>query len=129
MNHPFSHPLLVDLIVDCNAADSWYEAKWSVCFTHPSHFQFHSPSCPVQRRIVLVRCSSSPPHSLVSLTQTKEKGREHKDVVVNKIREAVDNYKYIYVLQFDNMRTNAFKELRSQLADSRYSAKSSSIIK
>lgn len=65
----------------------------------------------------------------MSLTQTKEKGREHKDVVVNKIREAVDNYKYIYVLQFDNMRTNAFKELRSQLADSRYCVKSSSIIK
>ncbi|KAK8818489.1 hypothetical protein WA577_003792, partial [Blastocystis sp. JDR] len=57
---------------------------------------------------------------VVSLTQTKEKGREHKDVMVNKIREAVDNYKYIYVLQFDNMRTNAFKELRSQLADSRF---------
>ncbi|KNB44986.1 mitochondrial DNA polymerase [Blastocystis sp. subtype 4] len=27
MNHPFAHPLLVDLVVDCNAADSWYEAK------------------------------------------------------------------------------------------------------
>ena len=66
-------------------------------------------------------------HSLVSLTQTKEKGREHKDVVVNKIREAVDNYKTIYVLQFDNMRTNAFKELRSQLADSRYAVESNGI--
>ena len=68
---------------------------------------------------MLVLLHLSKPHLLVSLTQTKEKGREHKDVVVNKIREAVDNYKYIYVLQFDNMRTNAFKELRSQLSDSR----------
>ena len=27
MMHPFTHPLLVDLVVDCNAAPSWYEAK------------------------------------------------------------------------------------------------------
>ena len=119
MNHPFSHPLLVDLIVDCNAADSWYEAKSSVCSIFPYIFNFTPSPCLVQRRIVLVLLHAFEPHLLVSLTQTKEKGREHKDVVVNKIREAVDNYKYIYVLQFDNMRTNAFKELRSQLADSR----------
>lgn len=67
-------------------------------------------------------------HALVSLTQTKEKGREHKDAVVNKIREAVDNFKFIYVLQFDNMRTNAFKDLRAQLTDSRYSARFRSLI-
>ena len=67
-------------------------------------------------------------HDIVSLTQTKEKGREHKDAVVNKIREAVDNFKFIYVLQFDNMRTNAFKDLRAQLTDSRYSARLFSLI-
>ena len=27
MEHPFSNPLLVDLVVDCNSAPSWYEAK------------------------------------------------------------------------------------------------------
>lgn len=27
MMHPFARPLLVDLVVDCNAAPSWYEAK------------------------------------------------------------------------------------------------------
>ena len=56
---------------------------------------------------------------LVSLTQTKSRGKEHKDDVVNKIREAVDAFKYIYVLEFDNMRTNAFKDLRGQLSDCR----------
>ena len=57
---------------------------------------------------------------LVSLTQTKSKGKELKNDVVNSIREAVDNYKFVYVLEFDNMRTNAFKELRAQLNDCRY---------
>ena len=57
---------------------------------------------------------------VVSLTQTKSKGKEHKDDVVNNIRESIDNYKSIYVLEFDNMRTNAFKDLRAQLSDSRY---------
>ena len=47
---------------------------------------------------------------------------------MNKIREAVDNFKFIYVLQFDNMRTNAFKDLRAQLTDSRYSARLRSLI-
>lgn len=57
---------------------------------------------------------------LVSLTQTKGKGKEHKDNLVNQIREAVDNYKFVYVLEFTNLRTNAFKELRVQLNDCRY---------
>ena len=55
----------------------------------------------------------------MSLTQTKSKGKEHKDDMVNKIREAVDNFKFIYVLEFDNLRTNAFKDLRAQLSDCR----------
>lgn len=55
----------------------------------------------------------------MSLTQTKSKGKELKNSVVNSIREAVDAYKYAYVLEFDNMRTNAFKELRAQMNDCR----------
>ena len=83
------------------------------------YFLLSSPSCLNQREIMLV-LFSSPIHSfLVSLTQTKSKGKEHKDDVVNKIREAIDTFKFVYVLQFDNLRTNAFKDLRSQLSDSR----------
>ena len=55
----------------------------------------------------------------MSLTQTKSRGKELKNDVVNKIREAVDNFKFDYVLEFDNMRTNAFKDLRVQLNDCR----------
>lgn len=56
----------------------------------------------------------------MSLTQTKSRGKELKNDVVNKIREAVDNFKFVYVLEFDNMRTNAFKDLRVQLNDCRF---------
>lgn len=59
-------------------------------------------------------------NELVSLTQTKSRGKELKNDVVNKIREAVDNFKFVYVLEFNNMRTNAFKDLRVQLSDCRY---------
>ena len=54
------------------------------------------------------------------MTQTKQKGKEHKDNLVNTVRENVDNFKYVYVLEFDNMRTNAFKDLRLQLNDCKY---------
>ena len=64
---------------------------------------------------MLVHLSLSFLTLLVSLTQTKQKGKEHKDNVVNTVRECVDNYKFIYVLEFDNLRTNAFKDLRLQL--------------
>ena len=62
---------------------------------------------------------SKRPH-VVSLTQTKPKGKEHKNTLVNTIRENVDNFKYVYVLEFDNMRTNAFKDLRLQLSDCKF---------
>lgn len=68
---------------------------------------------------MLVHLSLSFLTLLVSLTQTKQKGKEHKDNVVNTVRECVDNYKFIYVLEFDNLRTNAFKDLRLQLNDCR----------
>ncbi|KAK8792056.1 hypothetical protein WA158_005433 [Blastocystis sp. Blastoise] len=57
---------------------------------------------------------------VVSLTKTDKKGKELKDDLVNKIRAAVDEYSSVYVFDFFNMRSNAFKELRAQFADSRF---------
>ncbi|OAY39900.1 mRNA turnover protein 4 homolog [Manihot esculenta] len=51
----------------------------------------------------------------VSLTKTKKKGREHKETIVNSIREAVESYDSIYVFTFENMRNLKFKEFREQL--------------
>ncbi|KAL9275505.1 mRNA turnover protein 4-like protein [Drosera capensis] len=51
----------------------------------------------------------------VTLSKTKKKGREHKEAVVNGIREAVDRYGSVYVFNFENMRNLKFKEFREQL--------------
>ena len=51
----------------------------------------------------------------VSLSKTKKKGREHKETIVNTIREAAESYNSIYVFSFENMRNLKFKEFREQL--------------
>ncbi|KAF5206571.1 Ribosome assembly factor mrt4 [Thalictrum thalictroides] len=54
----------------------------------------------------------------ITLSKTKKKGREHKEVIVNSIREAVENYSSIYVFSYENMRNLKFKEFREQLKTS-----------
>lgn len=57
----------------------------------------------------------------VTLSKTKKKGREHKEAIVESIREAVEKYSSIYVFAFENMRNLKFKEFREQLkASSRF---------
>ncbi|KAK9093773.1 hypothetical protein Scep_025242 [Stephania cephalantha] len=51
----------------------------------------------------------------VTLSKTKKKGREHKESIVNSIREAVEKYSSAYVFSFENMRNLKFKEFRDQL--------------
>ena len=50
----------------------------------------------------------------VTLSKTKKKGREHKETIVNGIREAVEKYSSVYVFSFENMRTIKFTEFRQQ---------------
>jgi len=57
---------------------------------------------------------------IVSLTKTKRKGHENKEILINAIRECVDSYKYLYVFSVQNMRSNKVKEIRSQFHDSRF---------
>ncbi|XP_058191837.1 uncharacterized protein LOC131308827 [Rhododendron vialii] len=54
----------------------------------------------------------------VTLSKTKKKGREHKESIVNSIREAVEKYSSVYVFTFENMRNLKFKEFREQLKSS-----------
>jgi hypothetical protein len=57
----------------------------------------------------------------VTLSKTRKKGREHKEAVVNAIREAAETYSWAYVFSFENMRNLKFKEFRDQLkSSSRY---------
>ncbi|MBA0760291.1 hypothetical protein Gotri_023045, partial [Gossypium trilobum] len=50
-----------------------------------------------------------------SLSKTKKKGKEHKESIVNAIREAAEDYNSIYVFSFENMRNLKFKEFREKL--------------
>ncbi|KAK4777635.1 hypothetical protein SAY87_017822 [Trapa incisa] len=54
----------------------------------------------------------------VTLSKTKKKGRDHKETIVNSIREAVEYYSSIYVFSFENMRNLKFKEFKEQLKSS-----------
>ncbi|XP_051146528.1 uncharacterized protein LOC127262066 [Andrographis paniculata] len=54
----------------------------------------------------------------VTLSKTKKKGREHKENVVNSIRDAVEKYESVYVFSFENMRNLKFKEFRERLKSS-----------
>ncbi|GAV67379.1 Ribosomal_L10 domain-containing protein [Cephalotus follicularis] len=56
----------------------------------------------------------------VTITKTKKKGKEHKEVIVNSIREAVENFNSVFVFSFENMRNLKFKEFREQLKPSRF---------
>ncbi|XP_027163210.1 mRNA turnover protein 4 homolog [Coffea eugenioides] len=54
----------------------------------------------------------------VTLSKTKKKGREHKENIVNSIREAIEKYDSVYVFTFENMRNLKFKEFREKLKSS-----------
>lgn len=59
-------------------------------------------------------------NKMVSLTKVKPKPREHKEFIVNKVHNYLANYKYLYVLAYDNMSTNNFKTLRESITDSKF---------
>ncbi|CAN4110642.1 unnamed protein product [Withania somnifera] len=54
----------------------------------------------------------------VTLSKTKKKGKEHKENIVNSIRECAEKYSSVYVFSFENMRNLKFKEFRDQLKSS-----------
>jgi mRNA turnover protein 4 len=50
-------------------------------------------------------------NKVVSLTKTKKKGREAKEELVDRIKEAVDKYKNCFIVSYENMRTGPFKSI------------------
>ena len=48
-------------------------------------------------------------NKVVSLTKTKKKGKEGKQDLLGKIQAAVTEYDNCFVLNFENMRSTAFK--------------------
>lgn len=60
----------------------------------------------------------------VTLSKTKKKGREHKESIVNGIRDAVEKYSSVYVFSFENMKNITFNEFRQQFRHNGRSASS-----
>jgi ribosomal protein L10 len=90
--------------------------KWSFALTLPIQFM---------GRLVL---SSLVSHaffflsyitSLVALTQTTKKTRDHKASVIKQVREAIDSHNDLYLFSYENMRSSKFKIVRSYFQDSR----------
>ena len=58
-------------------------------------------------------------NSLVALTQTAKKTRDHKASVIKQVREAIDSHNDLYLFSYENMRSSKFKIIRSHFQDSR----------
>lgn len=50
---------------------------------------------------------------LVTLAQTDKKGRENKERIFDEVREALDTYRYVWVLHLDDVRTPVLQEIRT----------------
>lgn len=50
---------------------------------------------------------------LVTLAQTEKKGKENKTRLFDEVRSALDTFKYIWVLQFDDIRTPVLQDVRN----------------
>jgi mRNA turnover protein 4 len=57
---------------------------------------------------------------LVSLTQVKEKRKELKGNLIERIRDCLEKYDDLYVFSYENMRTSVFKDVRQHFSDSRF---------
>ena len=56
---------------------------------------------------------------VVSLTKTTGKGSDAKTATIEMLRSACDEYKHVFGIRFENMRTPAFKEVRAHFKESR----------
>jgi mRNA turnover protein 4 len=56
---------------------------------------------------------------LVSLTKTKAKDRTSKTKYIETIRRALDEYAFVYLFSYDNMRSTLFKDIRMDWRESR----------
>lgn len=58
-------------------------------------------------------------NKVVSLTQTEKKTRENKERIADLIRAAMDEYKFVWVLDVENMRNTFLKQIRQDWEGSR----------
>lgn len=56
---------------------------------------------------------------LVTLAQTDSKGRENKERIFDEVREALDTFKYTYILGLDDVRTPVLQDIRKDWTGSK----------
>lgn len=56
---------------------------------------------------------------LVTLAQTDKKGKENKVRIFDEVREALDQFKYLWILQLDDVRTPVLQDIRSDWVGSK----------
>ena len=56
---------------------------------------------------------------VVSLTKTSAKGRDLKTKSIELLRESIEEYKCLYVLKFENMRTSRIRSIRMEWKESK----------
>lgn len=56
---------------------------------------------------------------LVTLAQTDKKGRENKERIFDEIREALDTYRFAWILYLDDVRTPVLQEIRNSWTGSK----------
>ncbi|OBA22205.1 hypothetical protein METBIDRAFT_31149 [Metschnikowia bicuspidata var. bicuspidata NRRL YB-4993] len=56
---------------------------------------------------------------LVTLAQTDKKGKENKARIFDEVREALDQFRYLWVLRLDDVRTPVLQDIRSDWVGSK----------
>jgi mRNA turnover protein 4 len=56
---------------------------------------------------------------VVHLSNVEKKRKEQTEKLFNAVRDAADEYPYVYVFSVENMRNNYLKDIRAELSDSR----------
>ena len=56
---------------------------------------------------------------LVTLSQTDKKGKENKVRIFDEVREGLDLFKSVWVLQLDDVRTPVLQDIRSDWVGSK----------
>jgi len=59
-------------------------------------------------------------NKFVSLSKTTSKGVEMKKELVDKIKQSVDEFAYIYIFSVENMRNSKIKDIRNEWKTSRF---------